>query len=66
MQLLAKCPQCSVVLELELADADRRKRCGRCGRLFSVPDLEHLHRALAVLKDAGGTLYVDEKGRLYG
>jgi uncharacterized paraquat-inducible protein A len=66
MQLLAKCPGCSVTLELSLSDADKRKRCGRCGRLFSVPDLEHLQKALAVLRQARSPIYVDEKGRFYG
>lgn len=66
MQLLAKCPKCSVVLELKLSDADKRKHCPQCGRLFSVPDLEHLKKALSILKEAGSTVYVDEKGRMYG
>lgn len=66
MRLLAKCPQCRHEMELVLEDADKRKRCGRCGRLFKVPQPEHLQKALAMLDQAHARVYVDEKGNLYG
>jgi len=66
MQLLAKCPRCSEVLNLLLSDADKRKRCTKCGTLFKVPDLEHLQEALKVIKKAHTTIYVDEDGKSYG
>ncbi len=66
MRLLAKCPQCRHEMELALEDADKRKRCLRCGRLFQVPQPEHLQKALAMLNQARAKVYVDEKGNLYG
>jgi uncharacterized paraquat-inducible protein A len=53
-------------MELTLEDADKRKRCLRCGRLFKVPQPEHLQKALAMLDQAHTKVYVDEKGNLYG
>ncbi|MHC5060383.1 MAG: hypothetical protein ACYTFK_04780 [Planctomycetota bacterium] len=66
MQILAKCPRCGQKLQLRLAAADRRITCPRCWRLFKVPDLNHLQKALSVIKSAGGTVYVDQDGNVYG
>jgi transposase-like protein len=66
MHLLAKCPKCSHEMVLVLNDADKRKRCRRCGRLFKVPQPEHLQKALDLLQKAKVKVYVDEKGNLYG
>jgi uncharacterized paraquat-inducible protein A len=66
MRLLTKCPDCSIPIELSIADADRRKRCPRCGRLFSVPDVDALHDALSLLRSAQSDVYVDQKGNVYG
>ena len=66
MRLLTKCPDCKITIELTIEDADRRKRCGRCGRLFHVPDLEALRDALTLLASAQSDVYVDEKGNVYG
>ena len=66
MKLLAKCPDCRAVIELSIADADRRKRCVRCKRLFRVPDTEAMQGALALLQSAQCDIFVDEKGNVYG
>jgi len=66
MQILAKCPKCGQILQLSLEAADRRITCPKCYRLFKVPDLEHLEKALEVIKVAGGTVFVDQDGNVYG
>lgn len=66
MHLLAKCPKCGHEMRLVLEDADKRKQCRRCGRLFKVPQPEHLQKAMELLEQAQGKVYVDEKGNLYG
>ncbi len=66
MQIIAKCPKCSTTAKLVAEAADRRIRCGQCGRLFKVPSLEEISAAVEVLQNSRGTIYVDEKGRIYG
>ncbi len=66
MRLLARCPDCGVAMRLSLEDADKRKRCRQCGRLFKVPALEQLRKALELIKQAHAGVYVDEKGNVYG
>jgi hypothetical protein len=66
MRILAKCPGCGGQIELGLIHLDRRQRCDTCGRLFKVPDAEQLEKALKVAKEAGGSVVVDEQGRIYG
>mgnify|MGYP005630383839 CR=1 FL=1 len=66
MQILAKCPRCGQVLQLSPAAADRRIRCPRCYGLFSVPGPAHLKKAVRVIKNARGRLYVDQNGNIYG
>jgi uncharacterized paraquat-inducible protein A len=66
MRLLAKCPDCRTVLELSISDADKRKRCARCGRLFRVPDTDAMKGALTLLRSARCDVFVDEKGNVYG
>jgi len=66
MRILAKCPICRQILELSFDAADRRMTCPRCGRLFKVPDLEHLKKAMAVIENANGPVFVDEEGNAYG
>jgi len=53
-------------MRLSLEDADKRKRCRQCGRLFKVPALEQLRKALELIKQAHAGVYVDEKGNVYG
>ena len=66
MQILAKCPTCNQILELELSDADKMKRCQKCDRLFHVPDLDHLKKAMAVIGQANTSVFVDQDGNMYG
>ena len=65
MKLVARCPVCGCVLQLSLADADKRKRCPRCTRLFKVPEADTLKNALEILKTACTDIFVDEKGNVY-
>ncbi|HEX41145.1 MAG TPA: hypothetical protein ENN81_03700 [Phycisphaerales bacterium] len=66
MKIIAHCPKCRTARHLDASAADRRVRCPNCRRLFKVPSLEELHRALAVLEQTrGATVYVDERGRAY-
>lgn len=66
MQMLAKCPRCAQPLKLSLSAADRRLTCPTCARKFKVPPLNQLNKALRIIKDAKGTVYVDEQGNTYG
>jgi len=66
MRIIAQCPKCSNKWVLDSSAADKRVRCRVCGRLFKVPKLEEVPRAVKVIKQANGTIYVDEAGRTYG
>jgi len=66
MQIIAKCPGCCRVWQLDSSAADRRIRCRECGKLFKVPNSDELPRAAKVIKETKGTIYVDEAGRTYG
>ncbi len=66
MKLLAGCPNCGRTLHLSLSAADRRIACPACGRMFKVPDLGDLQKALSVADAAKGAIYVDEDGNVYG
>jgi uncharacterized Zn finger protein len=66
MQIMAKCPGCSSVWLLDEEAADRRIRCHKCGGLFKVPKPEEVSKAADVVKQAKGTVYVDETGKTYG
>ena len=66
MQIIAQCPACSSTWQLENSAADRRIKCHKCGRLFKVPKLEELPKATKMIKQAKGTIYVDEDGKTYG
>ena len=66
MQIIAKCPGCGGTSLFDASAADRRKRCCTCGRLFKVPRLNELPRAVKVIKRAKNTIYVDEAGKSYG
>ena len=65
MKILAKCPACGRVLELELEDADKRKRCVMCRRMFKVPRQDQLEKALKIIETASGAVFVDESGRVF-
>jgi uncharacterized protein (DUF983 family) len=66
MRILAKCPGCGGQIQLTIGHLDRRQRCQACGHLFKIPDAQQLERAIKVAKDAGGAIFVDENGRVYG
>jgi len=66
MQIIAQCPGCGSAWLLDSSAADRRIRCRRCGRLFRVPKLDEVPKAIKVIKQAKGTIYVDESGKTYG
>lgn len=66
MRLLAKCPACGGQIHFSISDLDKRKFCSRCGRQFKIPDAEQMKTALAAARASGGSVYVDEQGRIYG
>ena len=66
MQIIAKCPQCSSNWILDGSAADRRIKCRWCGRLFKVPRLEEVPKAMRVIKQTKGTIYADKDGKTYG
>jgi len=66
MQIIAKCPECCKTWLLDGNFADRRIRCRSCGRLFKVPKTDEVPKATEVIKQAKGTIYVDESGKTYG
>jgi len=66
MQIIAQCPGCGSAWLLDSSAADRRIRCRKCGRLFKVPKLDEVPKAIKVIKHARSTIYVDEAGKTYG
>ncbi|MHC4489827.1 MAG: MJ0042-type zinc finger domain-containing protein [Planctomycetota bacterium] len=66
MQIIAQCPRCRSVWLLDSSAADRRIRCPECGKLFKVPKLDEVPKAVKMIKQAKGTIYVDEAGKTYG
>jgi len=66
VQIIAQCPGCGSVWLLDGSAADRRITCPKCGRLFKVPSLDDVPKAAKVIKQAKGTIYVDEDGKTYG
>ena len=66
MQIIARCPGCSSVWLLNSSAADRRIKCRRCRRLFKVPKLEEVAKAIKIITQAKGTVYVDQNGKTYG
>ncbi len=66
MQIIAQCPKCGNNWLLDASAADRRIRCRKCHRLFKVPKLEEVPKAIKVIKQAKSTIYVDQNGKTYG
>ena len=66
VQIIAKCPKCNNNWMLDSSAADRRITCRKCRKLFKVPKLEDVPKAVKVIKEARGTIYVDEAGKTYG
>ncbi|MHC4757452.1 MAG: hypothetical protein ACYTE8_02235 [Planctomycetota bacterium] len=66
MQIIAQCPGCENCWLLDAQAADRRITCPQCSLIFKVPKLEDVPKAAKIIKQAKGTLYVDQDGKLYG
>ena len=66
MQIIAQCPLCGFSWLLNEDAADKRIKCQNCLHLFKVPRLEDVPKAVKVIKNANGTVYVDESGKTYG
>ncbi len=66
MRIIAKCPNCGNSRLLEAGAADRRIRCTRCRSLFKVPKLEEVAKAVRIVTQAKGSIYVDQDGKTYG
>jgi len=66
MQIIAQCPSCGNSWLLDATAADRRIRCRKCKKLFKVPNLDEVPKAVKVIKQTKGTIYVDQNGKTYG
>ncbi len=66
MQIIAQCPKCTYNWLLSEDAADRRIKCPKCRKLFKVPKLDDVPKAVRVIKNAKGTIYVDQNGKTYG
>jgi predicted nucleic acid-binding Zn ribbon protein len=66
VQIIAQCPECGNNWLLDDGAADKRIRCRRCRRLFKIPKLDDVPKAIKVIRHAKGTIYVDEAGKTYG
>ena len=66
MRIIAKCPRCGNCWLLDSSAADRRITCRNCKRLFKVPKLQEVPKAVRVIRQTKGDIYVDENGKTYG
>jgi len=66
MKIIACCPVCGKSWLFGADVADKRVLCQGCGRLFRVPRLEDVPKAVKVIEAVRGRIYVDEEGRTYG
>ncbi len=66
MQIIAQCPACGNAWLLDADAADRRIKCRKCQKLFKVPSLDEVPKAVKVIRQAKGTIYVDQNGKTYG
>jgi len=66
MQIIARCPKCGSPWLLDQSVVDRRIKCRKCRKLFKVPKLEEVPKAVSVIKQAKGIIYVNEEGKTYG
>jgi ribosomal protein S27AE len=65
MQIIAQCPRCGNISLLDADAADRRIKCTKCHRLFKVPKLEEVPKAVKIIRQAKTTIYVDQNGKTY-
>jgi hypothetical protein len=66
LKIITECPFCGYVEEVDEVWVDRRKRCGKCSNLFSVPSIKKLSPAARIIKEAKGQVYINCKGDIYG
>ena len=66
MNIIAQCPKCQYSFLLDVEAADRRLRCTNCHRLFKIPKLQDMPRAVKIIENANGKIYVDQNGKTYG
>ena len=66
MQIIAKCPKCRHTCLLSSLAVDRRVKCPECGRLYKVPPLKEMPKAMRIIKQAKGAIMVDQDGKTYG
>jgi transposase-like protein len=66
MQIIAQCPRCGSSWLLGEEAADKRLRCKRCHNMFTVPSLKEVPKAVKIIRQSKGTIYVDQNGKTYG
>ncbi|MDD5133937.1 MAG: hypothetical protein PHP01_00820 [Phycisphaerae bacterium] len=66
MNLLIKCPSCCRNFAADGTVADKRVKCTLCGRLFKVPNTNEYGKAEKIINSSKTTLYVDQKGQIFG
>lgn len=65
MKIQAKCPRCLLSQDFALEKAGKRVRCAACRKIFKIPTVEVLSKALDIVESAAGTVYVDQDGNVY-
>ncbi len=65
MQIIAQCPMCGSSWLLDETAADKRVRCKKCYTLFKIPDLNDVPKAVKIIENAKGQIYVDQDGKTY-
>jgi len=66
MQIIAQCPKCGNRWQLNDSAADKRVKCPKCQKLFKVPKLDEVSKAVKIIKQSKGSVFVDESGKTYG
>jgi uncharacterized protein (DUF983 family) len=66
VHIIARCPKCGKGWLLKGEAIDCRVRCRSCGLLFKVPDRGQMPKAVDIIEQAEGEIYVDEDGKTYG
>jgi hypothetical protein len=66
MFIIAKCPHCGYRWWLDAAAVDRRIQCRKCKRLLKVPSEREVPKAVEIVNEAKGAVFVDDAGHTYG
>ena len=66
MHIIAQCPNCGKGWKLKGDAVDCRVRCRGCGLLFKVPRRDEMHKAVEIIEESEGEIYVDQDGETYG